>query len=56
MKLLDSLFILLSAAILILLSELGYGDLLGRFAVLILLISYYSGKAITKWQLQKQKV
>ena len=55
MKLIDPLFILLSAAILLLVSELGYGDLLGRFAVLILVIAYFSGKAIAKWQLQKQK-
>lgn len=53
MKIIDILFIVIATGLLVLLNEFDYGHLVSRFSVIVLLVGYFSGKAIARKQ-QKQ--
>lgn len=53
MKIIDVLFILIATGLLVLLNEFDYGHLVSRFSVIVFVIGYFSGKAISRKQ-QKQ--
>lgn len=52
---LDIVFVIISAAFFLILTESGHGDLVSRYVFQYVLISYFIGKNIMKWQIKRQK-
>jgi predicted aspartyl protease len=50
----DILFILISAGVLILITELGYSKFLSQFSLMIVIVAYLIGKYVGRIQLRKK--
>ncbi len=50
----DILFILVSGVVFTLIDYFGYSDLLSKYAVIVALIAYFSGKYIGQAELRKK--